>query len=1142
MSDRVVTSAVVSAKSAEKNNDKLFPIFQKNLASDNLQDFTTAAEKLAGWLSKDRAYYPKARPIIIQLLETAHANVRRHSAFPSLPFHVSRWGDGVRPWAEPFMKAVRTVVPYTLLFPEPTLQQRLRALYQTLCDNVDTFLAQQPMVPRPVAESPPPLTTDTPRPSISSPTVVQSHASISPIAPSPISPPNNALLTPLTPLTPSPAISASLNEAFAPAASAQPVNPRPPTATPNSADQHPPATKSVQPVSWSPFVSPSQRVPVASAFPLAPPALPRTNIVRAATMNQLPSSAKAQPTANSEPSRPKAKKRKTMSFGTDFIEADIMWYKEKEKNMTDGATAAQNPSVAESNAVTLTPPVDAEEARSLKVGSLENEPAASGDAPVAATATPPAEEFTQPVLQIDPSTNSVSALAPLPESVHPSPPPRTSPTPAVISSADAPPAPGSPTILGPPLKRRHPDIETDPPPASDPPAMAEASAEVTSQAAFRAPSETIEKEHLPSPLNSHKVKRKRKGKGPPGLKLLPMTVEGRSTESPPVQIDEPMQDAPPVATPAATVLGESLSALASEPPSSSGVTSDSPRKKKRNGPPGIRASSMPFGDQARDDMVVDEESKPNSYTTANEGSLSRFPSTSTPASTSALMPPPPLPASVPRSSPEAQAGVNVPGRILGETATTVDSPNAMDVDDSALGTSSSRHRGHLGEGDVEMRDAVQPVAATSSTTTKSKEPLFLPSGPSSRGSRSSGSGASAELKSASSSSSISTQGAMDLVEDSAPSTATGGAAEASAVGPGSDTRAATDTASIPAVASPVGIKPPMVSSSTTPAPSTTIASTTTSVPSTVSTSGTVLAQAVTLGPTTPRSPARPSLTITLPPITAAPPTTSFASASASSSTSAAAQASEADSTVSPFLSTDARVLSIARGASAPTPARHPVVLEFELTAEELAQIARWKERDVRATEYVAPLEQLYSIVRLTDVGMDLAWFLTARSDLSQTLCISFVSFLATQCVEASSSDDPAGISDVTKCGRPAPWPNDATSAFLVVNHGEGADRFVITPPFITTVDGCVDLSLRTLREGPNVVHLFQYRDHSERVFAVLLHRPTRAQLAELQGLRDAEVRWRQSIQRLGKIELRVPKLFPASWANFFPFVFETRMP
>ena len=68
--------------------------------------------------------------------------------------------------------------------------------------------------------------------------------------------------------------------------------------------------------------------------------------------------------------------------------------------------------------------------------------------------------------------------------------------------------------------------------------------------------------------------------------------------------------------------------------------------------------------------------------------------------------------------------------------------------------------------------------------------------------------------------------------------------------------------------------------------------------------------------------------------------------------------------------------------------------------------------------------------------------------------------------------------------------------------------------------------------GQNVIHLFQYRDHSDRVFAVLLHHPTRAQLAELQGLRDAEVRWRQSIQRLGKIELRVPKLFPASWANF----------
>lgn len=47
---------------------------------------------------------------------------------------------------------------------------------------------------------------------------------------------------------------------------------------------------------------------------------------------------------------------------------------------------------------------------------------------------------------------------------------------------------------------------------------------------------------------------------------------------------------------------------------------------------------------------------------------------------------------------------------------------------------------------------------------------------------------------------------------------------------------------------------------------------------------------------------------------------------------------------SPFASTSARVLNMVRGASSMTPASRPVVLEFELSADELAQIARWTDR------------------------------------------------------------------------------------------------------------------------------------------------------------------------------------------------------
>ncbi|KAI0671817.1 hypothetical protein C8Q78DRAFT_799774 [Trametes maxima] len=130
MSEKIISMA----RSAEKNNDKLFPVFQKSLESDTHTEFAATA------------YYANARPKIIDLIETAHATVRRHSGFPDLPFHTSRCSNEVRPWAEPFMKIVRTVVPFLPLFTEPVLQLRLKALIQTLCEDIDGFLSQQTFV------------------------------------------------------------------------------------------------------------------------------------------------------------------------------------------------------------------------------------------------------------------------------------------------------------------------------------------------------------------------------------------------------------------------------------------------------------------------------------------------------------------------------------------------------------------------------------------------------------------------------------------------------------------------------------------------------------------------------------------------------------------------------------------------------------------------------------------------------------------------------------------------------------------------------------------------------------------------------------------------------------------------------------
>lgn len=50
--------------SAEKNNEKLFPLFRRNLTESNVNLYAATADKLATWASRDKAYYPYARPVV----------------------------------------------------------------------------------------------------------------------------------------------------------------------------------------------------------------------------------------------------------------------------------------------------------------------------------------------------------------------------------------------------------------------------------------------------------------------------------------------------------------------------------------------------------------------------------------------------------------------------------------------------------------------------------------------------------------------------------------------------------------------------------------------------------------------------------------------------------------------------------------------------------------------------------------------------------------------------------------------------------------------------------------------------------------------------------------------------------------------
>ena len=62
----------------------------------------------------------------------------------------------------------------------------------------------------------------------------------------------------------------------------------------------------------------------------------------------------------------------------------------------------------------------------------------------------------------------------------------------------------------------------------------------------------------------------------------------------------------------------------------------------------------------------------------------------------------------------------------------------------------------------------------------------------------------------------------------------------------------------------------------------------------------------------------------------------------------------------------------------------------------------------------------------------------------------------------------------------------------------------------------------------NTLRLYQYRDHSDLAFAVVLHHPTAAQLAELQRTRDQDRLWHEFLDGLGTFTFPAPVLVPPS--------------
>lgn len=67
---------ILMSPEALTNNERLFPTFKAHLADVKPGgNYESSSEKLAGWLSRDKAYYPSARPWVSA---TLHVSLVQH--------------------------------------------------------------------------------------------------------------------------------------------------------------------------------------------------------------------------------------------------------------------------------------------------------------------------------------------------------------------------------------------------------------------------------------------------------------------------------------------------------------------------------------------------------------------------------------------------------------------------------------------------------------------------------------------------------------------------------------------------------------------------------------------------------------------------------------------------------------------------------------------------------------------------------------------------------------------------------------------------------------------------------------------------------------------------------------------------------
>lgn len=169
------------------------------------------------------------------------------------------------------------------------------------------------------------------------------------------------------------------------------------------------------------------------------------------------------------------------------------------------------------------------------------------------------------------------------------------------------------------------------------------------------------------------------------------------------------------------------------------------------------------------------------------------------------------------------------------------------------------------------------------------------------------------------------------------------------------------------------------------------------------------------------------------------------------------------------------VFGCARGTS-----DNHVLFEFDVSPEQHALVSKW------ITRY------------------------ETRDDVTSSRCLSFGCYSFDECVKRT--EEPGVSLETLTIDVPTSWPRDGR-LWAQLQNAAGEHNVMLSPPFMPKSQSFVDLS-RSVAVGKNTLRVYQLRDHSDCVFAVRLHRPIDAQVAEVRERRDHEDNWNKFLKGL----------------------------